>query len=94
MAGSQKALRDPMAKGQAWVSGGTCHHRAQNNLLPLASLPFQRPEMIKKPNAGTLEGLKPALNTPVPVFEDFPQRCFGDLSGVKEGICMDPSCST
>lgn len=41
MAGGQKAPRDPMAKGQAWVSGDTCHQKAQNNLFLLASLPFQ-----------------------------------------------------
>lgn len=56
--------------------------------------------MIKGPNAGTLEGLKPALNTPVPIFEDFHHQCFRDLSGGQEGgqegegISKDPSSST
>lgn len=48
MAGGQKAPRDPMAKGQAWISGGTCHHEAQNNLLSLASLLFQRPKLVRQ----------------------------------------------
>lgn len=80
MAGGQKAPRDSMAKGQAWVSGDTCHHKAQNNLLPLASLPFQRPKLVGKgPNPGTLETPKPALSKLLPVSQDFPHQWFGPV---------------
>lgn len=67
MAGSQKAPRNSMAKGQEWVSGDMCHHKAQNNLFPLASLPLQRPQLVRQ----RTKSWDP-LRMPLPIFEDFP----------------------
>lgn len=69
---------DPVAQSQAWVSGGrACHHEAQNNLLPVASLPFQRPNWSSKgPSPGTLKGPEPVSSKRLSVFEYFLQQWF------------------
>jgi hypothetical protein len=75
-----EAPGDPMAQSQAWVSGaggGGCHHESQNNSLPQASLPFQRPNWCSKGSSSEiLKGPKPALGKPLSAFKDFPHQWF------------------
>lgn len=58
--------------------GHTCHHKAQNNLLPLASFPCQRPELVRTRAAcGEPRVLSPLRAGLCLIIEDSPHQWFG-----------------